>query len=164
MRDRLRRQGPATATQLAREFGESSGSTSYHLRMLARHGFIEQDPGHRGGRERWWRATEDVIQIHPSEFLEDEAAREALRVVTGERQRMAEQRIEKWLEDRERWSRPWRDSAEDSVFVVRLGPDQARTLADAMIELIDAWRARPPEPDARNVEIQLNVFPTGDPT
>jgi hypothetical protein len=34
--------------------GESSGSTSYHLRQLARYGFIEDASAHRG-RERVWR-------------------------------------------------------------------------------------------------------------
>jgi DNA-binding transcriptional ArsR family regulator len=55
--DLLRFDGPATATMLAARVGESSGSTSYHLRQLARHGFIEEAPK-RGGRERWWRYEE----------------------------------------------------------------------------------------------------------
>lgn len=49
--------GPATATMLARRLGESSGQTSYHLRQLERHGLVEDDPAHVGGRERWWRAV-----------------------------------------------------------------------------------------------------------
>src|SRR4030095_2278376 len=55
----LRYHGRATATMLGERLGESSGSTSYHLRVLAEHGFIEEVPGHAGGRgrgrERWWR-------------------------------------------------------------------------------------------------------------
>lgn len=50
-------EGPATATMLARRLGESSGQTSYHLRQLERHGLVEDDPAHVGGRERWWRAV-----------------------------------------------------------------------------------------------------------
>jgi DNA-binding transcriptional ArsR family regulator len=161
LRDHLRREGPATATQLARALGESSGATSYHLRMLARHGFVEPDPSLGKGRERWWRAARDILEIHPSEFLEDDLAREALRVVTDERQRLSEQRMRKWLSDREQWGRRWRDAAEDSVFVARLTPDQARTLADQLISIVEAASTREPEPGARSVEIQLNVFPTG---
>ena len=37
--------GPATASMLARELGESSGATSYHLRILAKYGFIEEADG-----------------------------------------------------------------------------------------------------------------------
>jgi DNA-binding transcriptional ArsR family regulator len=60
--DLLRFDGPATATILARRLGESSGSTSYHLRQLARHGYIENAP-HQGGRERWWRYREQRAVI-----------------------------------------------------------------------------------------------------
>jgi DNA-binding transcriptional ArsR family regulator len=52
--DLLRFEGPSTATLLGQRVRESSGATSYHLRQLARYGFIEEAPG-RGGRERWWR-------------------------------------------------------------------------------------------------------------
>ena len=52
LRNELRIAGPATASQLARRFGESSGATSYHLRMLARHGFIEPEDGRGTARER----------------------------------------------------------------------------------------------------------------
>jgi DNA-binding transcriptional ArsR family regulator len=62
MLDLLRFDGPATATMLARRLGESSGSTSYHLRQLARHGFIEEVV-RRGGRERWWSYQERRVSI-----------------------------------------------------------------------------------------------------
>ncbi|MBW8766480.1 MAG: helix-turn-helix transcriptional regulator, partial [Geodermatophilales bacterium] len=52
----LRMDGPSTATHLAERLGESSGSTSYHLRQLAAFGFVEEVPGEGDGRERWWRA------------------------------------------------------------------------------------------------------------
>jgi DNA-binding transcriptional ArsR family regulator len=55
--DLLRFEGPSTATLLARRVGESSGATSYHLRQLARHGFIEEEQ-RDGRRERWWRHRE----------------------------------------------------------------------------------------------------------
>lgn len=47
----------ATATTLAKELGESTGQTSYHLRQLERHGFVEEVPGRGSGRERWWRSV-----------------------------------------------------------------------------------------------------------
>src|ERR1700760_3578282 len=60
--DLLRFGGPATATMLAKRVGESSGSTSYHLRQLAKHGYIEEVPG-SGGRARWWRSVEKRTTI-----------------------------------------------------------------------------------------------------
>lgn len=52
----LGQHGPATASILGKALGESSGATSYHLRMLARHGFVEEVPERAHGRERWWRS------------------------------------------------------------------------------------------------------------
>jgi DNA-binding transcriptional ArsR family regulator len=60
--DLLRFDGPSTATLLAQRVGESSGATSYHLRQLARHGFIEEEQ-RDGGRERWWRHRERRVVV-----------------------------------------------------------------------------------------------------
>ncbi len=51
--DALDDAGQATATQCAEATGESVASCSYHLRILARHGFIERAEG--SGRDRPWR-------------------------------------------------------------------------------------------------------------
>ena len=48
----LLRMGPSTASMLAREAGESSGATSYHLRELAKAGFVEEDPERGNARDR----------------------------------------------------------------------------------------------------------------
>src|SRR4029453_16773762 len=48
----LRYHGPATATKLGEALGESSGATSYHLRVLAAHGFVVDDTAAYGGRGR----------------------------------------------------------------------------------------------------------------
>jgi DNA-binding transcriptional ArsR family regulator len=47
---------------LAQRVGESSGATSYHLRQLARHGFIEEEQ-RDGRRERWWRHRERRVVV-----------------------------------------------------------------------------------------------------
>jgi DNA-binding transcriptional ArsR family regulator len=163
IRDRLRREGPATATQLARAFGESSGATSYHLRMLARYGLVERDPDHGKGRERWWRATPDIFQIQLSELLDDSAARDALRVVSAERHQLSEERLLRWLTERERWSQPWRDGAETTTAVAHLSVEQMTALRDELSAVIERFVAEPPAAEAKTVEIELNVFPTGEP-
>lgn len=74
---RLRRDGVATATSLAAALGENTGATSYHLRQLAEHGFVEDVPERARGRERWWRARPQDVRFLPrSELTED--ARTAL--------------------------------------------------------------------------------------
>ncbi|NUP04208.1 MAG: helix-turn-helix domain-containing protein [Nonomuraea sp.] len=53
--DQLSEHGPATSAELARALGLNTGATSYHLRELAKQGFIEEIPEKARGRERWWR-------------------------------------------------------------------------------------------------------------
>lgn len=62
MLDLLRFEGPSTATLLGQRLGESSGATSYHLRQLARYGFVEEASS-EGKRERWWRYRERKLMI-----------------------------------------------------------------------------------------------------
>jgi DNA-binding transcriptional ArsR family regulator len=52
---RLDEHGPATSTTIAEALGENTGTTSYHLRVLADAGIIEEVPERAHGRERWWR-------------------------------------------------------------------------------------------------------------
>jgi DNA-binding transcriptional ArsR family regulator len=59
----LENDGPATASQLGRRIGQSSGVTSYHLRVLADLGFVEDDPEHGNGRDRWWTFGENAIEL-----------------------------------------------------------------------------------------------------
>jgi DNA-binding transcriptional ArsR family regulator len=53
----LRNLGPATATRLADQVDEVPASVSFHMRQLARYGFVEEISGRGRGRERWWRAA-----------------------------------------------------------------------------------------------------------
>jgi DNA-binding transcriptional ArsR family regulator len=45
----------ANSTSVAKAIGESTGTTSYHLRKLAELHLIEEIPERSAGRERWWR-------------------------------------------------------------------------------------------------------------
>ena len=69
----LRRAGPATSTSLARALGESTGTTSYHLRRLAEHEFVQDLPERGNGRERWWQAPEQDIRFGRRSLMSDEA-------------------------------------------------------------------------------------------
>lgn len=80
----LRKHGPATASELARAIGESSGSLSYHLRQLERYGFVVDDAS-RDGRERRWRAAHDVTTL-PDGLQETAEGRAALGVIKNVQQ------------------------------------------------------------------------------
>ena len=57
----------ATATQCAKHTGESVANCSFHLRLLARYGFIE--PAEPRGRERPWRPSARREQFVPDESV-----------------------------------------------------------------------------------------------
>jgi DNA-binding transcriptional ArsR family regulator len=70
----LRQHGPATASELAARTGESSASTSYHLRVLAKYAFIAEAE-HRDGRERRWRALHTLTSWSNESMEATEAGR-----------------------------------------------------------------------------------------
>jgi DNA-binding transcriptional ArsR family regulator len=71
----LRSEGPSTASALGRALGESSGSTSYHLRQLERYGFVVDDEEQPSARERRWRAAHDMTAF-PAELWDTPGGRE----------------------------------------------------------------------------------------
>ncbi|MGH8776789.1 MAG: helix-turn-helix domain-containing protein [Jiangellaceae bacterium] len=74
-----------TATRCAELTGESVASCSFHLRMLAKYGYVE--PGERRGREKPWRLVSSRQDMRPD--VDDAAsvrAVEALAAVVVERE------------------------------------------------------------------------------
>ncbi len=154
----LRVDGPATASQLGRRFGESSGSTSYHLRQLARFGFVEEDPDQPNARDRRWRATHQFTSWRDSDFAEDEEGKAAIRFIRA-RQRDNLNRVAESFET-EDWDRTWRDAAGMSDLVAQLSPASLTALDNQIITLVREYEARDAHaPDAERVAIWLAGYP-----
>jgi DNA-binding transcriptional ArsR family regulator len=103
--------GPATASILARDLGESSGATSYHLRALEAAGLIVEDLDRRKGRERWWKREPSrvgLISTAPAEDEEYEAAVAQLESVMIERD---EDALERYVRARSEYSAEWQETA-----------------------------------------------------
>jgi DNA-binding transcriptional ArsR family regulator len=161
----LRFDGPATASMLGRRFGESSGSTSYHLRILARHGFVEDDPAHAGGRERWWRSAHTTTTFFPADFIEREpgereAARAFLKRVARDHQRW----LDAWLDDMDRWPVEWVDGTTSVDRLIRLRPEQLKQLSRDLEELIERYAGlESSDEDAKRVMVVAHTFPALEP-
>ena len=56
--------GPLTATEASELVGESPSSCSFHLRQLAKYGFVEET-GEGTGRRRPWRITRIGLDVDP---------------------------------------------------------------------------------------------------
>jgi DNA-binding transcriptional ArsR family regulator len=152
--DLLRFEGPSTASALARRVGESSGATSYHLRQLARHGFIEQDERPPQGRERWWRYRERMVSVRDPGASAEAAA--ALELVGHEARA-----LERFLGDREQVAE-WEGSAFLRSRALRLSSVGLRELERGIAALIDSLPAADSSdapPDAAPVRFLALGFP-----
>jgi DNA-binding transcriptional ArsR family regulator len=131
----LRHDGPATATELAERFGESSGSTSYHLRQLDRFGFVVEDEDQRSKRERRWRAAAKFTSWDDADFVDQPEGREASDAMHDLQVHWLLKRDRQWRERRLDWDRGWLGAAGTSDVEVRLTPDATRRLMERFLEL-----------------------------
>lgn len=169
--DELSSYGPMTASGLGERLGESSGSTSYHLRQLERAGLVREDTTRGKGRERWWERTPGSIAIPDARSLPaGSAERLAVKLVEDEWFRSRETNFREFvLEGDQVFSDEWLDIATSDTINLRLTPEQLGALvADldvVLMRYIDAHK-RTPSPGSRPVQIHINAFPLmrGEPT
>lgn len=157
----IRREGPLTATRAGELVGESSGSASFHLRQLAKYGFVEDAGGGRG-RERPWRAT--ALATSWPNVLADpeasEAADELNRVVV---EGYFEQ-VTRWLVESRDDPEEWREASTFGDAVLYLTAEELvdlRAEIDALVERRLERTARPevrPE-EARPITVIRLLFP-----
>ncbi len=159
----LRLRGPATASQLAEKLGESSGATSYHLRQLAAHGFVEDAPEHGKGRERWWKAVADGLYFDSGQFKDaDPELRGATELYLHEIANSHTRELSTWLGTRDDWPETWSRGSDMSNATLRLTPDLAEELVRRMHELIEGYRGVVDDedtPEAEQVRVHTHLFP-----
>jgi predicted ArsR family transcriptional regulator len=155
----LRTYGPSTATRLGQDFGESSGSTSYHLRQLAAYGFVEEVADEGNGRDRWWRARHRSTHFETGSFLAAPGGREVvdelLHRQLGQQQRL----LANYAEEIQHQDDEWRSAASLNDWVLHLSPAAADELARELNDVLSRWRETREEPDQPIVSVLLDVFP-----
>jgi DNA-binding transcriptional ArsR family regulator len=155
--------GPATASMLARELGESSGATSYHLRALAAVGLIVEDLDRRKGRERWWKRepkTVGLISSAPAEDPEYDAAVAQLESTMLNRDEDAIRRYMRARSDGEH-SDAWREAAFIGGWMVYATRDEVDELSEFVVRWLRA-RRKPEEerePDTPLVYVTYRALP-----
>lgn len=142
----LRREGPLTASEAGRRLGESSGSTSYHLRQLARFGLVEEDGGGRG-REKPWRAT-SLYTSWPSATENEELAEASLVLDRFVVARYAE-RLGQWIERRGDEPRSWADASSFGDSLLYLDVEELAALRDGLRALAEPYLDRNTAPELR---------------
>ncbi len=159
----LRVDGPATATQLAKRLGLNSGATSYHLRQLARHEFIEAADDLGDQRDRWWRAAHESTRYDTTAQAGDDfeagmAMTQA--VLSGHAQQM-----QRAHDAHRTLPVEWRRASTASDYILALTAEQGEGLTKRIEALLqEAMAASPPlgqaTPEgARPFTVILHAFP-----
>jgi DNA-binding transcriptional ArsR family regulator len=160
--------GPMTATQVGERIAESPTTCSFHLRQLAKYGFVEEAGGGKG-RARPWRLTTVAMQI-TGDDAESGFAADAVHRMFAER---VDSRYRKWLETKANYPQDWQRVAEHSQYVFYLTVDELRQLNEELTAvLMPAYQkfqdrmtdatVRPP--GSALVELLLRAYPTDLPT
>ena len=156
----------ASVTSLAEELGETTAATSYHLRQLARHGFVEEfdapdDQEKRAGRKRRsWRMAVDEIHTTGFEFMDNDETREAFTFLLREDLADRGRRLANWFTTARDWPQPWQRASSDMDGHLELNAAQTRRLADELAAVIARYREAKPGRGARLVDVQYAVYPT----
>jgi DNA-binding transcriptional ArsR family regulator len=124
--------GAATATELGERIGETPTTCSFHLRQLAKYGFVEEAGGGKG-RARPWRLTRIGFNISSHDDPESEIAADALLRLFRERQLG---RLEQWLQSKPSYPARWRSAAENSEYLFYLTADELEQLTAEMAALL----------------------------
>ena len=142
----LRLQGPLTATQAARELGETPQRCTFHLGQLAKYGLVEEAGGGRG-RERPWRATASFTSW-PNVMSKQEAATagQVLEAVVAEQHFEA---VRGWIERKHEEPQEWQEAAQLNDVALYLTAAELEELGRDIWSLFDRYLARGERPDLR---------------
>ncbi|MER7614015.1 ArsR/SmtB family transcription factor [Nonomuraea wenchangensis] len=151
--------GEATSTVLAGHLGITTGGTSYNLRVLARHGFVEEVPDRGQGRERWWKLSSLSLRFP------------LLSRQSPELQAAIKKLNELWLNEdletfalfqaqRERLGE-WSDAVPYSRGSIRLTLDELENFFEDYLALLKRYQREPEEtpPGSRTVLTRFIAFP-----
>lgn len=140
--------GPLRAADVAERIDVPANQASFHLRQLAKYGFVEPAPElARDGRDRVWRLVEEEgTRLHLDVLEQDPDNRAAVGVFRREMSRQVVQLVERAFRTRD-------EQPEDSTTTVindaiSLTKAEAQEYAEEVSALNDRWRRRTREEEA----------------
>jgi predicted transcriptional regulator len=152
--------GPATASQGARAVGDTPSNCSYHLRTLAKYGWVEADDS-ADARERPWRALITGFSLERPGDPDSPLGRNAaalLAMTVQQDQRETLEAIARFTT----MERTWQDASSHNTYTLRMTATELADLTrqlDALIRpYIAATRDERPDGSAL-VHLGLHAFP-----
>lgn len=157
----LRQRGPQNVRSLSELVDEPSNAVSYHLRSLAKYGFVAEAPDRAvDGRESWWRALHRRTSWDPAAVAEEPE----LRTAGAELERQV---LRRWYEklagylDREASLDPaWVRAALRTDASLTLTADQLAEMRDELRAFVARWEERgdAEQEGGARVTVLLNAF------
>jgi DNA-binding transcriptional ArsR family regulator len=154
-------EGELTATEAAERVGESPASCSFHLRQLAKYGFVEE--AERGpGRRRPWRRVGTGMRF---ELVHDDPERtEAASALAGVLREGYLERIRHAAERFHSLPPEWQAVTGHSDSVLYLTPEELKEIDGEVLALLRRHRERIEDPSkrpegSRPVEVLLFAHP-----
>ena len=147
--------GTLTATEAGERVGESPANASFHLRQLAKYGFVEELE--RQGRRRPWKLKQ--LGMRFTDVQEDPKTAAAARNLDRMMRERYLARAERALSERHALPREWQEVTGANQFRFYLTPEELREADDAIVNLLlerfgDRRDGSKPHPEnARRVEI-----------
>lgn len=157
--DLLREQGPLTATQIARLLDNSTPNCAFHLRTLAKYGFIEEVEG-KDRRERPWQVRTRGAVLDPD--AGGAAHRRAVQAATAAHRRIAVAKHAAWEDWEPSAPSAWREAAFEMDYEGALTPEElselGRTWQRLVMQVLDRPDREVPE-GAQRVHVRGLGFP-----
>ncbi|HEU5331401.1 MAG TPA: helix-turn-helix domain-containing protein [Actinocrinis sp.] len=159
----LNRTGPATAARCARILGSTQASCSFHLRQLAKYGYVEEADAGPDRRERRWRLVDFSQEI--SERDVGPAASDEFGRVFVEREAT---RILDWIDSCRTEPDEWRLAAMLGGATLPLSLEDLDAIKDGFRRVLEPYIARvspdgtPLEPGQRHVRVFMAANPLPD--
>lgn len=125
--------GPRTASECAAEVGSSASNCSWHLRQLAKFGFVQRVEG-TDGRERPWRATE--VGFDFGAFDEDPAVRTQQDALTALQLNEDNRLLQRFLERQHELPREWLEASSLHGYTLTVTPEELTGLVGIVDDLL----------------------------
>jgi DNA-binding transcriptional ArsR family regulator len=157
--------GPATAAQCGRRLGTSQASCSFHLRQLAKYGFVEDAGPGRDRRERQWRVAHPGLSVQIATGG-DAVLRQQIERAVVEREMQA---ILDYSRRPDRAGPEWQHKAGIVTGMAVLSPDDAAAIKEQWIALLAPYIARARaggpqlQPGQRHVRYFMAATPLPEP-
>lgn len=139
-------EGPRTATEASERLGESPTTCSFHLRQLARYGFVEEAGGGPGRNRPWKMSSIGMTASARDADRETDSALAVLRRLFRERYF---QRLQTWEETRTAYPQEWQDVAEESEFILYATREEVEAVSEQVFNLLMQFQDRLARPELR---------------